>query len=547
MGIRLLHDVVGPGKDRRRRLLLRPGAAQRRLRDPVRGSQESCGGYYSTAGLQPTTATATAVHAAAASVSGINAQLATARQITGRVTGAGVSGLPGITVCATSVIVSTCGATKADGSYAVTVPPGAYSIQFSASPQAYGADEAWGGMFSDGYYAASGFTTRSDQASIVTVGSADVGGINAVLPRNLRITGRVTPPNGVGIAGVRVYADAQLTWSLAVAGPTDGTRSTRQPARTRSRRPVLHGRLVPVRLLRRIRVHDQRPLDREPDQRRGPGINITLPRPVWIAGRVTGAGGAGMGGILVAAGTATGYGSQILTEDDGEFAIVVAAGTYTVSYADDWYQGVSFNRSPIGYYASSRVHALGGRGDQARRRHLEPHIHQRRVACRAAHQRVRDGCEQAAAPGHPGHGHEQRLLRDRVHGQQRLIRPARAGGLLCRLLLGSCRPLHGRLLQRHRTRPRAGLGDLRLGLERRRQRDQRHAAHRHRRHLPRSRRTGSSTRASASAERLFHSRTKQTVTVATAASRLPSTAIAMAGNLTVTGQTRGGYVPSHRR
>ena len=83
------------------------------------------------------------------------------------------------------------------------------------------------------------------------------------------------------------------------------------------------------------------------------GINITLPRPVWIAGRVTGAGGAGMGGILVAAGTATGYGSQILTEDDGEFAIVVAAGTYTVSYADDWYQGVSFNRSPIGYYASS--------------------------------------------------------------------------------------------------------------------------------------------------------------------------------------------------
>ena len=202
-----------------------------RFEDP----KSHAAGYYSTAGLQPTTATATAVHVAAASVSGINAQLATARQITGRVTGAGVSGLPGITVCATSVIVSTCGATKADGSYAVTVPPGAYSIQFSASPQAYGADEAWGGMFSDGYYAASGFTTRSDQASIVTVGSADVGGINAVLPRNLRITGRVTARTGSGSPG------SGYTRTRSSHGPsrspdrTDGTRSTRQPARTRSR------------------------------------------------------------------------------------------------------------------------------------------------------------------------------------------------------------------------------------------------------------------------------------------------------------------------
>ena len=40
----------------------------------------------------------------------------------------------------------------------------------------------------------------------------------------------------------------------------------------------------------------------------------------------------------------------------------------------------------------------------------------------------------------------------------------------------------------------------------------------------------------------FHSRTKQTVTVATLASGVPATAVAVTGNVTVTGQTRSGYV-----
>ena len=40
----------------------------------------------------------------------------------------------------------------------------------------------------------------------------------------------------------------------------------------------------------------------------------------------------------------------------------------------------------------------------------------------------------------------------------------------------------------------------------------------------------------------FHSRTKQTVTVATVASGVPTDAVAVTGNVTVTGQTRSGYV-----
>jgi hypothetical protein len=41
---------------------------------------------------------------------------------------------------------------------------------------------------------------------------------------------------------------------------------------------------------------------------------------------------------------------------------------------------------------------------------------------------------------------------------------------------------------------------------------------------------------------LFHSQTKQSFTVATAASGVPTNAVAVTGNVTVVGQTRNGYV-----
>ena len=41
---------------------------------------------------------------------------------------------------------------------------------------------------------------------------------------------------------------------------------------------------------------------------------------------------------------------------------------------------------------------------------------------------------------------------------------------------------------------------------------------------------------------IFHSRTKQTVTIATVASGVPTTAVAVTGNVTVVGQRRAGYV-----
>jgi hypothetical protein len=41
---------------------------------------------------------------------------------------------------------------------------------------------------------------------------------------------------------------------------------------------------------------------------------------------------------------------------------------------------------------------------------------------------------------------------------------------------------------------------------------------------------------------LFHSQTKQTVTIATTASHVPTGAVAVTGNVTIVGQTRGGYV-----
>ena len=510
-----------------------------RFEDPA----SHAAGYYGAAGLQPTTATATAVHVAATSVSGINARLAAAHKITGRVTGAGVSGLPGITVCADSVVVSACVATKADGSYAVTVPPGGYTIQFQASPQSYGSSDGWGGTFSDGYYAASGFTTRADQASIVTVGSANVGGINTVISRNLRITGRVTAPNGVGIAGVYVFADRLVGRSYAVTGP-DGRYTIDAPAGayTISYDAYWMSSWYPYGYYGPSGFTIGAAATVNLTGATVSGINVTLPRPVWITGRVAGAGGAGMGGIVASAETSTGYGNGAMSEDDGNFAVLAAAGTYTVSYVDDWWQGMSFNRIPNGYYSSTGFTLSAAAATKlvvgtSNRTSINATLPAgRRISgfVTGSNKLPVEGIQVTAKSGTYS-------VTEYTDNQGAYVLPVPAGSYLVSFL----DPAGARAGGYYSTTglvsasasatavstASADVSGINVALPLATGATY-HALTPYRVLDSRISRGGT----------LFHSRVKQTVTVATAASKIPATAVAVVGNVTVTGQTRGGYV-----
>jgi hypothetical protein len=65
------------------------------------------------------------------------------------------------------------------------------------------------------------------------------------------------------------------------------------------------------------------------------GIDVQLPTPIWITGRITAAGGAGLGQITVAASSyAMNNGGSTQTADDGTYSIAVTPGTYTVGFSD---------------------------------------------------------------------------------------------------------------------------------------------------------------------------------------------------------------------
>ena len=309
-------------------------------------------GYYSSTGMVQAVGSATAVSVTASDVSGVDAELASTHRIRGRVTGAGVAGLPAVSVCAESSTQSQCGETAADGTYALSVPAGAYAVSFDAGAGWYSMDNAWGGMFSSGYYAGTGFKLHATQATAVNVSAADVTGIDVVLPRNLLVSGRVTAPNGVGVAGITVFG---LTSDARVLGATgaDGRYSLDVPAGSYT---ILYDSWYtgsyPYGWYGSSGFTSTTPKKVTVTTANVTGISVILPKPVWIKGRVTGPAGGGMAGVEVTAETSAGYGTGLSTDDAGRFALVVAAGTYTVSYEDNW-GWLLGQRSPSGYYSST--------------------------------------------------------------------------------------------------------------------------------------------------------------------------------------------------
>ncbi len=95
--------------------------------------------------------------------------------------------------------------TGIDGVYTVSVPPGAYQVQFTPSGSSTDQSQWYNNKVSQ------------STADSVTVGSTPVAGINALLTSGGTITGKVTTSAGVGIQSILVTACPSLTGNCPTA------------------------------------------------------------------------------------------------------------------------------------------------------------------------------------------------------------------------------------------------------------------------------------------------------------------------------------------
>jgi hypothetical protein len=129
-------------------------------------------GYYGSGGFTFDPAAAAHIAIGTSSVPGIDVQLPVNPAIRGTVRGAQGEILSGIQVTGTAGSVVIQATTGQDGSYAFFGPAGSYVVSF-ADPT---------GAHRPGYYSSAGYTQTLATATPVAVGSADVAGIDVILP-----------------------------------------------------------------------------------------------------------------------------------------------------------------------------------------------------------------------------------------------------------------------------------------------------------------------------------------------------------------------------
>jgi len=132
------------------------------------------------------------------STAGLSAAATTAGYaISGKVTGTGGVALSGIEVDAYDTVgnYSYNGVTVSDGTYSVGVPAGTYTIYFYVT--------ATGSRYLPGYYGGSSVPVSWNSAADVAV-TADVPGINVQLQTGYFISGRVTGTGSVSLADISV-------------------------------------------------------------------------------------------------------------------------------------------------------------------------------------------------------------------------------------------------------------------------------------------------------------------------------------------------------
>jgi hypothetical protein len=156
-------------------------------------------GYYGSGGFTLGSG-ATPVAVSTSDVSGIDVQMQTGHYIKGTVTGTGGTPLASIYVGAGSSGYSGTTWTASDGTYSVAVAPGTYTVQFN-DPS---------GTYFSGLYSSGGFTLDQGSATPVTVTTSDRTGIDVQM---LTVPGKPT-----GVTAVRGNGSALVSWTAPANG-----------------------------------------------------------------------------------------------------------------------------------------------------------------------------------------------------------------------------------------------------------------------------------------------------------------------------------------
>ncbi|HEX7490907.1 MAG TPA: PQQ-binding-like beta-propeller repeat protein, partial [Candidatus Limnocylindrales bacterium] len=250
------------------------------------------------------------------------------RQLNGTVT-AGASGLAGIEVDVISPDGQTLLAdaqTASDGTWSADAPSGNYKICFYDST----------GTYASGCLGDSAFTYDFTAARVVTVGTADISGLDIVLPLTVLITGTVT--HGASpVAGLDVYFyDAALSQVGHTTTGADGHYSAALPPGsylvqfwdTSLTYPngfwSLSG-LTQVRRFADMRTLGATDVD----------ASVSLPTGFRITGTVTDSHSVGIAGIEIDVWTTGGDIPQwAYTDDTGAYTVVAEAGDYALGFND---------------------------------------------------------------------------------------------------------------------------------------------------------------------------------------------------------------------
>jgi hypothetical protein len=259
----------------------------------------------------------------------VNATLERGVLISGRVTdAAGGTGLEGIFVSVQTAVCCegvTGTHTGASGTYSVAVRPGSYKVGFFPP--------ATSDLISEFYDDAPDVFA----AEVVVAEAAPVSGIDAVLDRGVRMSGRVSGPDGVGAPNVNVNLvdPASGSWIAGAGTNFDGTYSlTVRPGTYKvDFSPQPSSGLL-------YEYYDDKTTFEDADLLTAvvgtPLVNIdaTLERGVLLSGRVTNAEGVGIPGVFVGVQTAVccqGVASA-QTAADGGYSVTVRQGSYKVGF-----------------------------------------------------------------------------------------------------------------------------------------------------------------------------------------------------------------------
>lgn len=268
---------------------------------------------------------------------GIDAQLTTGIVVSGHVSDGTGAPLAGISVSVNPVENGPGGwaQTDGDGNYVTNgLPAGDYRVQFSAP----GPDPAWATQ----YWHDRPTWNTADPLHLDAADGANRGGVDAVMSASAKIRGVVRTDGGSPVQGICVNAVVDTPNGPDFVG---GTESGSDGSYEVSGLPAL---ATKVRFddCHHVGPYAEQWWDRQPAYSSATpialtpgsvsdGIDAALTRAGAITGHVTDRTGHPLSGICAQATTASAFGGLAVTDESGDYSIVLAAsGTFHVQFVD---------------------------------------------------------------------------------------------------------------------------------------------------------------------------------------------------------------------